>query len=1733
MAAISELIEAGDYPADLAGAVAEHQPGLTLPEGLVYARPTTEAQTLWPVALLPMLFDGTTTTAERPAAVGFADASARMVRDPAELNVLLARAGVVQPANAPAGAPAGPLPLGEVVTATLHNGNPDEPTFLDLDTGGTLTNNELNERPGRPAAEMDVAHFSGGPEPALGGMTLAARPVESRLWDAAGEAEARAMWQEELGQPKLAYVGELPRTFLFRTKGGAAGVLQIVRVDEWPDGERAATLRYKLLARGEAAPEPLDVPGNGLTADENRRSRAMLNAGLAIGHYRDKHGEWPARLADALAEHGEELDVPETTVYARPPEDSQWPVDQLPVLFERTSVADGPVVIATASPGAWIVNTQAELNEMLERAGVPITDPAPPAGDELTPRVIETTPPNSTQGVDPATAELRVRYTRPIDPASFSATAISDELMPEVTGEPTYDPATNTFALPVKLQPGTTYALRFGYPPNHARAADGDGRAAEPSALFFATAEAPEEPAGGLLPLGEVVTVTLHDRHPNEPTFLDLDTGGTLTINELNERPGRPDAEMDVGHFSGHREPALGGMTLAARPVENRLWDTAGEEEARAMWQEALGSPKLAYAGELPRTFLFRTEDGGAGVLQIVRLDQWPDGDRAATLRYKLLARGESVPEPLYAPDGGWTADESRRGSVMRSAALAIALYRDKHGAWPARLADALAELDGALDVPETTIYARPPDDSQWPEDHLAILFERTSVADGPVVFATAATSAYLTHTQAELNEMLERAGVPITDPAPQAGDELTPRVVETTPANRTQDVDPATSEIRVRYTRPINPATFSVSKLSDETMPEVVGEVVHDPATGTFALPVKLEPATSYALRIGYPPDTIRAAEEDGGRVAEPHFLFFATADAPAEAPAEEVEEVDPEERGAALRAWLLAVTAAAEGGAWPPTLDDARPQALAMAAEKIYEREVGIPPATPEAAVRYLDGRPVEWPQIGPDAVYLPPARGGPGDVNAPILFDATTVPEGGAVLVGFADTSVRSVDRQRALDELLRVARANAQPKEKPAEAGPGELADELFRRIAQRDDADARAAALTEVRQMLLDGPAAGRVAALRALARAADVPFDRAPLLEAARPLLDADPAVVAAAVRALPSLGATPDDARRIAALAEHSAEEVRRAVPAGMMFAAAGDGSRAVPDAVAGELNAALLTLLADDDARVVKEALRAMWGFEVSPAVEARVIELSRPPAGDGPVGPQGTYYDAIYYALSTRPLVRPPVARRLIEVMQDTRLDAHNTRSRATWGLTHHDVDPAVAEEVTAALIAELDETLAGPTRDYIKHGLQRRDTPEARAALEEHFGEEAGDAAGDGGGAAAPAGGLLPLGEVLNVTLHAGNLDEPPFFDLDTGEAVLWNELHERPGLPFAEVALGYFSGHPEPALDGLNIAARPVVNRLWDEAGEAEARAMWQESLADPKLAYVGELPRTFLFRTKNGGAGVLQILRVDRWPDGERAATLQYKLLARGEAVAEPLFAPSGGYTEDESRRTGVMMKAAMAIGDHFNDHGVWPGTLAEALAEHDEELDLPETIVYARPPADSQWPRKQLPILFEHTSVTDGQVVVAFPVPMAYAVATQRELNEMLERAGVPITDPAPPAGDELTPRVIELTPPGGTRGVDPTTRELRVRYSRPMDPATFSYAKLSDESMPEVTGEPIYDAATNTFTLPVRLEPGKIYTLRLGYPPNPARAADGDRVAEPYLFHFATTGYEGTGVE
>ena len=106
----------------------------------------------------------------------------------------------------------------------------------------------------------------------------------------------------------------------------------------------------------------------------------------------------------------------------------------------------------------------------------------------------------------------------------------------------------------------------------------------------------------------------------------------------------------------------------------------------------------------------------------------------------------------------------------------------------------------------------------------------------------------------------------------------------------------------------------------------------------------------------------------------------------------------------------------------------------------------------------------------------------------------------------------------------------------------------------------------------------------------------------------------------------------------------------------------------------------------------------------------------------------------------------------------------------------------------------------------------------------------------------------------------------------------------------------------------------------------------------------------------------------------------------------------------------------------------------------------------------------------------------------------------------------------------DSIAPVVVKTVPEAGTKDVAPGEMEIKVTFSKEMTDQSWSWATAWQDSTPEGTEKPHYEADHRTCVLKVKLEPNKTY----GYWINSQRFHGfqdlQNHPAVPYLLVFQT---------
>ncbi|MGA2034170.1 MAG: protein kinase [Thermoguttaceae bacterium] len=144
-----------------------------------------------------------------------------------------------------------------------------------------------------------------------------------------------------------------------------------------------------------------------------------------------------------------------------------------------------------------------------------------------------------------------------------------------------------------------------------------------------------------------------------------------------------------------------------------------------------------------------------------------------------------------------------------------------------------------------------------------------------------------------------------------------------------------------------------------------------------------------------------------------------------------------------------------------------------------------------------------------------------------------------------------------------------------------------------------------------------------------------------------------------------------------------------------------------------------------------------------------------------------------------------------------------------------------------------------------------------------------------------------------------------------------------------------------------------------------------------------------------------------------------------------------------------------------------------------------------------------------------------DGNVVMA--TPDSQLTAERIEIGKAGENAN-PSAETAHHTLAGQPPIVVETFPVSGARDVVPAKTEIRVRFSKEMTDASWSWSDAWENSAPEIIGLPRYEADGRTCVAKVKLEPARTYAFWLNSEKfRNFKDRDG-RAAVPYLLIFQT---------
>lgn len=107
--------------------------------------------------------------------------------------------------------------------------------------------------------------------------------------------------------------------------------------------------------------------------------------------------------------------------------------------------------------------------------------------------------------------------------------------------------------------------------------------------------------------------------------------------------------------------------------------------------------------------------------------------------------------------------------------------------------------------------------------------------------------------------------------------------------------------------------------------------------------------------------------------------------------------------------------------------------------------------------------------------------------------------------------------------------------------------------------------------------------------------------------------------------------------------------------------------------------------------------------------------------------------------------------------------------------------------------------------------------------------------------------------------------------------------------------------------------------------------------------------------------------------------------------------------------------------------------------------------------------------------------------------------------------------------------PKVAATSPAAFTNDVSSDLDKITVTFDQRMKDGQWAWTSRGDDTYPKTTGDPSYDEGRMTCTLPVTLEPGKVYWVGINEGRFRGFRGTTNAAARPYVILFATKGADG----
>ncbi|MGA2914587.1 MAG: hypothetical protein ABSE89_00995 [Sedimentisphaerales bacterium] len=200
----------------------------------------------------------------------------------------------------------------------------------------------------------------------------------------------------------------------------------------------------------------------------------------------------------------------------------------------------------------------------------------------------------------------------------------------------------------------------------------------------------------------------------------------------------------------------------------------------------------------------------------------------------------------------------------------------------------------------------------------------------------------------------------------------------------------------------------------------------------------------------------------------------------------------------------------------------------------------------------------------------------------------------------------------------------------------------------------------------------------------------------------------------------------------------------------------------------------------------------------------------------------------------------------------------------------------------------------------------------------------------------------------------------------------------------------------------------------------------------------------------------------------------------------------------------DDRLKTLNSAENAEKLESQTLDFKMRQGLIAESQKKFDEALNIYANII-SDPNADEKFraaANYQTSVCFlqmgerEKAEKQFEYVINNFPLQRNAALKSVKMLRDIrLGNAGINQQD------QKQIPSVVSTIPELYTQDVDPNIRSITITFSEPMKKTDWFYSSFKEGWIPEANGLPFFDPCGLEWTLPVRLQPGKVYAIALNY--------------------------------